>query len=116
MDVVTDAVDAFDLALVEQLAVLEACDALLSPHSGFGFAASCVGTPWATISGGRWPEYFFNGVPFRSVLPDPRRYPCYTHETGGPDSGVPDRDGRLRTPSMSIERVEDDLDLVLSAV
>jgi hypothetical protein len=80
MDVVTDAVDAFDLALVEQLAVLAACDALLSPHSGFGFAASCVGTPWATISGGRWPEYFFNGAPFRPVLPDPRRYPCYTHE------------------------------------
>jgi hypothetical protein len=34
-----------------------------------------VGTPWLTLSGGDWPEYFFNGVPFYPVLPDDPDYP-----------------------------------------
>jgi hypothetical protein len=112
-----EAIDCFDLPLADELAVLEACDVLLSPHSGMGFTASCVDTPWATISGGRWPEYFFNGVPFRSVLPDPRRFPCYTHETGGPGSGVPDPDGEgRRTPSMSSVRIDEDTERIVAAV
>ena len=41
----------------------------VSPHTGFGFAALAVDTPWLTLSGGDWHEYFFNGVPFYSVLP-----------------------------------------------
>ena len=44
----------------------------VSPHTGFGFAALAVGTPWLTLSGGDWHEYFFNGVPFHSVLPSKR--------------------------------------------
>jgi hypothetical protein len=109
-------IDAFDLPLVDQLALLEAAEVLVSPHSGFGFLASCVGTAWTTISGGRWPEYFFNGAPFSSILPDPIRFPCYTPETGGPDSGVLDLDGTLRTPSMSMARIAEDLDRILNAV
>ena len=36
----------------------------------------CIGTPWLTLSGGDWPEYFFNeGVPFYSVLPEDKDYP-----------------------------------------
>ena len=62
-------VDGFDLELAEQLALVKACDAFLSTHTGFGLAALAVATPWVTIAGGRWPEYFFNGVPFHSVLP-----------------------------------------------
>jgi hypothetical protein len=61
--------DAFDRPLADQLALVEACDLFLSPHTGFGMAALAVGTPWLTLSGGRWPEWFFNGVPFYSVLP-----------------------------------------------
>jgi hypothetical protein len=109
-------VDCFDLPLADELAVIEACDVLLSPHSGMGFTASCVGTPWATISGGRWAEYFFNGVPFRSVLPDPERFPCFTHESAGPDSGIEDPDGEgPRTPSMSGARIDADLDRIVTA-
>jgi hypothetical protein len=62
-------VDAVDRRLVEQLAFVEACDLFLSPHTGLGMAALAIGTPWLTLSGGRWPEWFFNGVPFYSVLP-----------------------------------------------
>ena len=54
---------------------MESCDIFLSPHTGFAFLAPCVGTPWLAISGGNWPEYFFNNVPFYSVLPDNPDYP-----------------------------------------
>ena len=65
----------FDVELLDQLAAVEACDVFISPHSGFGMAALAVGTPWLTISGGRWPEYYFNGVPFYSLLPDQNSTP-----------------------------------------
>jgi len=42
----TVALDAFDADLAEQLAVVEACDVFLAPHTGFGLAALAVGTPW----------------------------------------------------------------------
>ena len=70
--------DCFDAPLPEQLAVVEACDVFLAPHTGFGMAALAVGTPWLALSGGRWFEYFFNRVPFRSIIPDPERYPSFT--------------------------------------
>src|SRR5262249_26314930 len=38
--------DCFDVALPEQLAVIEACDLFLAPHTGFGMAALAVATPW----------------------------------------------------------------------
>ena len=52
--------------------------ALSSPHTGFGIAALAVGTPWLTLSGGDWHEYFFNGVPFHSVLPTRREHEVFT--------------------------------------
>jgi hypothetical protein len=109
-------VDWFDLDLVTQLAVVEACDVFVSPHTGFGMAALAVGTPWLTISGGQWPEYFYNRVPFRSVLPDSDRYPCYT----GLDGPLPvldhDSDGEgPRTPSMTHARIKEDLDRIVAA-
>jgi hypothetical protein len=67
--------DCHDIGLWNQVALLEQCDLLISPHSGFSFLALCVGTPWLAVSGGNWPEYFFNGVPFYSVLPDDPDYP-----------------------------------------
>lgn len=68
----------FDIGIVNQVALLEYCDLLISPHSGFAFLAGCVDTPWLALSGARWPEYFFNHVAFYSVLPDCKLYPCYT--------------------------------------
>jgi hypothetical protein len=89
--------DCYDIGLWHQVALLERCDLLLSPHTGFAFLALCVGTPWLTISGGNWPEYFFNDVPFYSVLPDNPDYPY----VGGIDA----YDGGPRIPCMRPERL-----------
>ena len=109
------ALDCFDRPLADQLAVVEACDLFLSPHTGFGTAALAVGTPWLTLSGGPWPEYVFNGVPFHSLLPDTRRYPCYTGLEALPVLAS-DEDGEgPRTPSMSRTRIIEDLPELLEA-
>ena len=100
--------DGFDLPLAEQLALVEACDVFLAPHTGFGLAALAVGTPWLALSGGRWFEYWFNHVPFRSVIPDTERFPCFSQFA--PAAVV---DGR--TPSMSDERIAADLDRIVAA-
>lgn len=108
-------VDCFDRPLLEQVALVEASDLLVSPHTGFSFVASTVGTPWLAISGGRWHEYFFNGEPFYSLLPDPRSYPTPVAE--GPLPVIEaDEDGEgPRTPSMSIARIREDLPELLQA-
>lgn len=72
-----NSVNCFDFNLSNQLALAKNCDVFTSPHTGFGFAVLSVGTPWITLSGTYWSEYFFNHVPFYSVLPDCSRYPCY---------------------------------------
>jgi hypothetical protein len=104
---VLSCLDAVDLPLIDQLAVVAACDVIVSPHSGFGMAALAVGTPWLSIAGNLWPEYYFNGVPFYSVLPDLRRFPAYTGL--GPEPGPVDDDGP-RAPSMCRARITADLD------
>lgn len=112
---VPHAVDCFDRPIVDQLAFVEACDLFLSPHTGFGMAALAVGTPWLTLSGGRWPEFFFNGVPFYSLLPDPRRNAWYTFHDPPPMLSQ-DEDGEgPRTPSMTRARVREDLPELLEA-
>jgi hypothetical protein len=109
-------VDCFDRPLLEQLAIVEASSLFVSPHTGFGFAALAVGTPWLTISGGSWHESFFNGVPFHSVLPDTRRYPCFMQGGPRPPMIGKDEDGEgARTPSMSAARIRDDLPEILDA-
>ena len=102
-----------DEPLLDQLALVEACDLFLSPHTGFGCAAVSVGTPWLTLSGGPWHEWFFNGVPFHSVLPDTSRYPAFTQMGDQPDTV--DDEGEPRTPSMTRARVEDDLPELVEA-
>ncbi len=109
----TRPIDCFDLKLTEQLAIVEACDVFLSPHTGFGMAAVAVGTPWLTISGGRWFEYYFNHVPFRSIIPDTERYPAFTQFEEPPL--VPDGDDGPRTPSMTFARIQDDLEPIATA-
>jgi hypothetical protein len=108
------AIDCFDRPLLEQLALVEASDLFLSPHTGFAFAALAVGTPWLALSGGAWHEYFFNGVPFYSVLPDTRRYPAFTWDARM--EPIEDEDGEgPRTPSMTLARIRDDLPELLHA-
>jgi hypothetical protein len=103
---VPSAVVFVDLPIIDGLAMVAACDVLVSPHTGFGMAALAVGTPWLSIAGNQWPEYYFNGVPFYSVLPDVRRFPAYTGL--GPAPEPVDDDGP-RSPSMCRERIEADL-------
>ena len=105
--------DAFDLPLAEQLAIVQACDVFLAPHTGFGLAALAVGTPWLAISGGRWFEYYFNHVPFRSVIPDVERYPCFSQFV--PAATIDDGEDGPRTPSMSRARIRDDLERIVAA-
>lgn len=106
----------FDLPLLDQLAVVEGSSLFLSPHTGFGMAALAVGTPWLTISGNRWHEFFFNSVPFYSVLPDPVRFPCYTGMGGEPPALEADTDGEgRRSLSMSVARIHADLPELLEA-
>jgi hypothetical protein len=104
---------AVDEPLLDQLALVEACDLFLSPHTGFGCAAVSVGTPWLTLSGGPWHEWFFNGVPFCSVIPDTARYPAYFQMDDPP--ALVDDDGEPRTPSMTRARVEEDLPELVEA-
>ncbi len=108
-----DGVWAVDDPLLDQLALVEACDLFLSPHTGFGMAALCVGTPWLILSGGPWHEWFFNGVPFYSVIPDTTRYPAYT-QLDDPAAPVDDG-GDPRTPSMTRARIEEDLPELVEA-
>jgi len=105
-------VDVVDEPLLDQLAAVAACDVLVSPHSGFSMVALAAGTPWLTIGGNRWPEYFFNGVPFHTVVPDVSRFPAYTMMSADPP--MIDDDGE-RSPSMSRTRIEADLDELVAA-
>jgi hypothetical protein len=109
----TRPLDCFDIDLADQLAIVEACDIFLAPHTGFGLAALAVGTPWLAISGGRWFEYYFNHVPFRSIIPDVERYPSFSQFA--PAAMVDDGEDGPRTPSMSRSRVRDDLDAIIAA-
>jgi hypothetical protein len=96
--------DAYDLPLKEQLAIVKASELFLSPHTGFGLAALATGTPWLTISGGRWFEYYFNHAPFRSIIPDPERFPAFTQFSDADPS-----------KSMSDERIGQDLERIVTA-
>jgi len=110
---VPEAMWAVDVPLAHQLAAAQRCDLLVSPHTGFAFAVMAVGTPWLTLAGNDWAEYYFNpGVPFYSVLPDLDRFPCYVMLGNTPE---PVEDEGPRSPSMSADRIAGDLDELLDA-
>lgn len=44
-----EALNGYDLPLLVQLAIVETSRLFFSPHSGFGFAALAVDTPWLTL-------------------------------------------------------------------
>lgn len=74
---IPNAVNCYDIGLVNQLALIELSDLFISPHTGFAFLAPCVGTRWLAISGVRWPDPTFASMPFYSVLPSCSKYPCF---------------------------------------
>ena len=65
------------------------------------------------ISGGAWREFFFIGVPFYSVLPDPAKYPAFGR--AGSDRTVAAANGSERIISMCDARIEEDLPEILAA-
>lgn len=67
----------YDLSLEKQLALIQISNLFISPHSGFSFFAPCVGTPWLCISGAYWKEPLISNMPFYSVLPKCKKYPCH---------------------------------------
>lgn len=75
--------NCYDIGIWSQLALVEWCDLLVAPHTGFAFLAPSVGTPWLSISGVRWPECYFNNVPFYCVLPQCTMYPCWREMLSG---------------------------------
>jgi hypothetical protein len=93
-----DMVDCYDIGFWNQIALLESCDMLISPRTGFAALSVCVGTPWLTIAGGDWAEYVFNGVPFYIVLPDDPQYPYH--------GGVYPQRTDTKIPHMRPERLE----------
>jgi hypothetical protein len=103
------AIDVFDRPILDQLAAIEASSLFVSPHTGFGFAAVAVGAPWLTLSGGDWYEYFFNGVPFYSVLPKSRDHPAFVCGQKLPVIDGDDDGEGPRARVMSIGRVREDL-------
>jgi hypothetical protein len=109
------AFDAFDRPILSQLSAVEAADLFLSPHTGFGMAALAVGTPWLTLSGGDWHEYFFNGVPFHSVLPKGAADSAFARGRALPvvDTDVDGEGPRAR--AMCTARVHDDLEELADA-
>lgn len=78
----TNSVNCYNIGLWNQIALIKESDIFFSPHTGFAFVSMCVGTPWLALSGGNWPEYIFNDLPFYSILPKSKEYPFYTSKIG----------------------------------
>ncbi len=76
-----NAESAYNIGLMNQVALIKKCDVFLSPHTGFAFLASVVDTPWLEIATCRWPMYFLNDVPFYSILPKCDSYPSLDDRT-----------------------------------
>lgn len=69
-----------DVGLERQLSLMEAADVFVSPHTGFAFLASCVGTPWLCLSGGAWPDAPLGNTPFWFSMPKCEKFPCWGRE------------------------------------
>lgn len=67
---------AFNLGILQQLAIASRCNLFVSPHSGMGFAVQCIGVPWLVISGWKNHEYLTNGIPYTPIFPQCPFYPC----------------------------------------
>ncbi|MFH0906554.1 MAG: hypothetical protein V1824_04420 [archaeon] len=101
-------IDCYDIGFLNQLALVESCDIFLSPHTGFGFLASCVATPGLTLSGGNWGEFFYNGTPFYSIFPNDPNYP---------HSGALDTENRIeKIPGMNNTEIEKKNPEIITAV
>lgn len=104
----------YDIGIWNQIALLKLCDVLVAPHTGFAFLASCVGTPWLSLSGGNWPEYFFNQTPFYSVLPDDPYFPYHCRGRYGDDNVA--RLKLKRIPSFNDSKLKKKIPEIISGI
>jgi ADP-heptose:LPS heptosyltransferase len=65
----------YDIEMLDQAALFQRCDLLISPHTGFSFIALYVDTPWLELAGGDWQRYIYNNLPFYTVFPDDKKFP-----------------------------------------
>jgi hypothetical protein len=77
---IPDIIDMYNIGLINQIELVKVSNLFISPHTGFGFISQVVGTPWLTISGGDWPEYFLNDTAFYSAIENLKYYPAYTFQ------------------------------------
>ena len=70
------AINCYDIGLENQLSIIQNSNVFIAPHTGFAFLAPCLGTPWLALSGGEWAEEMPAQIPFYSVLPGCKKYPC----------------------------------------
>ena len=74
---IPNAFNCYDVGLENQMAIIAMSNIFIAPHTGFAFLAPCLGTPWLALSGGEWAEQMPAQMPFYSVLPSCRKYPCH---------------------------------------
>ena len=74
---IPNAYNCYDVGLENQMACIAMSNVFIAPHTGFAFLAPSLGTPWLALSGGQWAEQMPAKMPFYSVLPSCKRYPCY---------------------------------------
>ena len=91
------ALDVFDRPILDAARAVEACELLVSPHTGFAFAGLAVGTPWLDALGWRLARVLLQRrpVPLRP-----------SEEQGAPDvrsrsDDASDRGGRGRRRAAS---------------
>ena len=74
---IPNAYNCYDIGFENQLALIAISNIFIAPHTGFAFLAPSLGTPWLALSGGQWAEQMPVKMPFYSVLPSCKRYPCH---------------------------------------
>jgi len=74
---IPNAYNCYDIGFENQLALIAISNIFIAPHTGFAFLAPSLGTPWLALSGGQWAEQMPAKMPFYSVLPSCKRYPCH---------------------------------------
>ena len=105
--------DAFDLPLAEQLAIVQACDVFLAPHTGLrprrarGRHAVAGHLRRALV------RVLLQPRPVPLGIPDVERYPCFSQFA--PAATIDDGEDGPRTPSMSRARIRDDLERIVAA-
>ena len=106
------AINCYDIGLENQLSIIQNSNVFIAPHTGFAFLAPCLGTPWLALSGGEWAEEMPAQIPFYSVLPSCRKYPCH----GGDMKFECKARVKLKQPIKCMSSIDSKLDDILLGI